>query len=141
MGESQRLEKMLLSPTPIFKVSFVLESLAAMLQDGFIVTVLSRELVRCQVLPAGDTIVACLAASRFFLYGVQFSSVAQSCLMPRTATRQASLSTTNSQSSPKLMSIESLMPSSHLILCRPLLLLPSTPPSIRDFSNESTRLA
>ena len=50
---------------------------------------------------------------------------------------QASLSNTNSQSIPKLMSIESVMPSSHLILCRPLLLLPSIPPSIRVFSNES----
>ena len=51
--------------------------------------------------------------------------------------RQASLSITNSQSLPKLMSIESVMPSSHLILCRPLLLLPPVPPSIRVFSNES----
>ena len=51
---------------------------------------------------------------------------------------QASLSITNSQSSPKLTSIESVMPSSHLILCRPLLLLPPIPPSIRVFSNEST---
>ena len=50
---------------------------------------------------------------------------------------QASLSTTNSQSLLKLMSIELVMPSSHLILCRPLLLLPSIFPSIRDFSNES----
>ena len=52
--------------------------------------------------------------------------------------RQASLSFTNSQSSLKLMSIESVMPSSHLILCCPLLLLPPIPPSIRVFSNEST---
>ena len=51
---------------------------------------------------------------------------------------QASLSITNSQSLPKLMCIESVMPSHHLILCRPLLLLPSIPPSIRVFSNEST---
>ena len=51
---------------------------------------------------------------------------------------QASLSITNSWSSCKLMSIESVMPSSHLILCRPLLLLPPIPPSIRVFSNEST---
>ena len=50
----------------------------------------------------------------------------------------AFLSITNSWSSPKLMSIESVMPSSHLILCRPLLLLPPIPPSIRVFSNEST---
>ena len=51
---------------------------------------------------------------------------------------QASLSITNSQSSPRLTSIESVMPSSHLILCRPLLLLPPVPPSIRVFSNEPT---
>ena len=57
---------------------------------------------------------------------------------PWTAPRQASLSMTNSRSSPKLMSIESVMPSSHLILCRPLFLLPPIPPSIRVFSNEST---
>ena len=56
---------------------------------------------------------------------------------PWTATRQASLFITSSQSLPKLMSIESVMPSSHLILCRPLLLLPSIFPSIRVFSNES----
>ena len=54
------------------------------------------------------------------------------------AVRQASLSNTNFLSSPKLMSIESVMPSSHLILCFSLLLLPSIPPSIRVFSNEST---
>ena len=57
---------------------------------------------------------------------------------PWTAARQASLSITSSQSLLKLMSIESVMLSSHLILCRPLLLLPPIPPSIRDFSNEST---
>ena len=51
---------------------------------------------------------------------------------------QASLSITDSWSLPKLMSIESVMPSSHLILCHPLLLLPPIPPSIRVFSNEST---
>ena len=70
---------------------------------------------------------------------VQFSSVTQSCLFvtPWIAAPQASLSITNSQSLPKPMSIESVMPSSHLILCRPLLLLPSIFPSIRGFSNES----
>ena len=56
---------------------------------------------------------------------------------PWTAAHQASLSITNSQRSPKPMSIESVMPSNHLILCRPLLLLPSIFPSIRVFSNES----
>ena len=56
---------------------------------------------------------------------------------PWTAACQTSLSITNSQSSPKLLFIESVMPSSHLILCHPLLLLPSILPSIRVFSNES----
>ena len=57
---------------------------------------------------------------------------------PWIAARQASLFITNSQSSLRLTSIESVMPSSHLILCRPLLLLPPIPPSVRVFSNEST---
>ena len=69
---------------------------------------------------------------------VQFSSVAQSCLTLRVTAHQAILSITNSRSLLKLMSIESVMPSSHLILCRPLLLLPPIRPSIRVFSNEST---
>ena len=75
------------------------------------------------------------------LSSVQFSSVAQSCptlCNPMNAARQASLSIINSWSSLRLMSIKSVMPSSHLILCRPLLLLPPIPPSIRVFSNEST---
>ena len=55
---------------------------------------------------------------------------------PWTAARQASLSITNSLSLPKLMSIESVMPSNHLILCHPFLLLPSLFPSIRVFSSE-----
>ena len=57
---------------------------------------------------------------------------------PWIAARQASLSITNSRSSLKLTTIESVMPSSHLILCHPLLLLPLIPPRIRVFSNEST---
>ena len=56
---------------------------------------------------------------------------------PWTTAHQASLSFTNSRSLPKLMSIESVMPSNHLILCRPLLVLPPIVPSIRVFSNES----
>ena len=74
-------------------------------------------------------------------YAVQFSSVAQSCPTlcdPMIAARQASLSITNSWSSLRLVSIESVMPSSHLILFHPLLLLAPIPPSIRVFSNEST---
>ena len=68
----------------------------------------------------------------------QFSSVAQSCLTlwPHEP-QHASLSITSSWSSPKLMSIESVMPSSHLIPCRSLLLLPSIFPSLRVFSSES----
>ena len=69
---------------------------------------------------------------------VQSLSRGQLFVTPSIAACQASLSITNSRSSPKLMSIESVMPSSHLILCRPLLLLPPIPPSIIDFSNEST---
>ena len=61
-------------------------------------------------------------------------------MTPWTAARQASLSITNSRSLPKLMSIESVMPSNHLILRHPLFLLPSMFPSIRVFSNESTLL-
>ena len=73
----------------------------------------------------------------------QFSSVQSlSCVqlfaIPWIAARQASLSITNSRSSLKLISIESVMPSSHLILCHPLLLLPPIPPSIKVFSKEST---
>ena len=71
---------------------------------------------------------------------IQFSSVAQVCLTlcnPWTVARQASLSIANSQSLLKLMSIESVMSSNHVILSHPLLLLPSIFPSIRVFSNES----
>ena len=72
---------------------------------------------------------------------VQFSrSVMSDAATPWTAARQAYLPITNSQSPPKPMSIESVMPSNHLILYRPLLLLPSIPPSIRVFSNESVLL-
>ena len=82
-----------------------------------------------------------LALWKLTTNSVQFSSVTQSCLTliatPWTAARQASLSITNSRSLPKPMSIELVMPSNHLILCHPLLLLPSISPSIRIFSNES----
>ena len=72
---------------------------------------------------------------------VQFSSVAQSCPTlcdPMNCSMQASLSITNSRSSLRLTSIESVMSSSHLILCHSLFLLPPIPPSIRVFSSEST---
>ena len=70
--------------------------------------------------------------------GFQFSrSVVSDSATPWTAARQASLSIVNSQSPPKPMSNVSVMPPNHLIVCRPLLLLPSIFPSIRVFSNES----
>ena len=71
------------------------------------------------------------------LQSVQSLSRVRLFATPWTAAHQASLSITNSRSPPKLISIESVMPSSHLILCRPLLLPPSIFPSIRVFSNES----
>ena len=92
-------------------------------------------------------------ASKFFkIYSVEFCSVTPSvqfssvqllsCVWlfatPWITARQASLSITNSRSSLRLTSIKSVMPSSHLILCHPLLLLPPIPPSIRVFSKEST---
>ena len=70
-------------------------------------------------------------------FPVQLLSCIRLFATPWTAAHQASLSITNSQSLPKSMSIESVMPSNHLILCHPLLLLPSIFPSIRVFSNES----
>ena len=75
-----------------------------------------------------------------FLYISSVQSLSRVWLVgtPWIAAHQASLSITNSQSLLKLMSMESVMPSSHLILCHPLLLLPPIPPSIRVFSNEST---
>ena len=80
---------------------------------------------------------------RVFRNSVQFSSVAQSCLTlcdPWTVVRQASLSITNFWSLFKLISIELVMPSNHLILFHPVLLQPSIFPSIRVFSNESILL-
>ena len=82
-----------------------------------------------------------LLQSCLFLPSVQFSSVAQLCPTlcdPMNRSAPGPLSITNSWSLPKLMSIESVMPFSHLILCRPLLLLPPSPLSIRVFSSEST---
>ena len=84
-----------------------------------------------------------MAPPYFLLIKVQFSSVqllshVRLFVTPWIAAHQASLSITNSQSPLRLTSIESVMPSSHLILGRPLLLLPPISPSIKVFSNEST---
>ena len=85
---------------------------------------------------------SCVEGLSFLLYCSEFSSDQFiSCVWlfatPWTAARQASLSITNSRRLLKLMSIESVMPSNHLILCHPLLLPPSIFPSIRVFSSES----
>ena len=85
----------------------------------------------------------CLCTSLSFTHISQFHSVqslsrVRVFVTPGTATHQASLSITNSQSLLKLMSIELVIPSNHLILCHPLLLSPSIFPNIREFSNEST---
>ena len=84
-----------------------------------------------------------MPVTNMHLYNDDFSSVqllshVRLFATPWITARQASLPITSSHSLLKLMSIESVMPSSHLILCRPLLLLPPIPPSIRVFSNEST---
>ena len=76
-------------------------------------------------------------SDRYFTKDIQFSSVVSDSVTPWTAAHQASLSITNSQNLLKLMSIETVMPSNHLIVCRPLLLPPSIFPSIRVFSNKS----
>ena len=76
--------------------------------------------------------------SKVCIQSLQSLSHVRLFVTPWIAARQASLSITNSQSLPKPMSIKSVMPSSHLILCCPLLLLPPILPSIRVFSNEST---
>ena len=88
------------------------------------------EFLECLVSP-------CSVVPNYVFSSVQSLSRVQLFATPWTAAHQASLSITNSQSLLKLMSIDSVMPSNHLILCHPLLLLPSIFPSIRVFSNES----
>ena len=78
------------------------------------------------------------SSGKYSLSSVQSLSRVWLFATPWITARQASLSITNSQSSLRLTSFESVIPSSHLILCRPLLLLPPIPPSIRVFSNELT---
>ena len=92
----------------------------------------------CNVCALGSCMMFCsLISAKYVVYtvSVQFScSVVSDSTTPWITARQASLSITNSRSSLKLMSIKSVLPSSHLILCCPLLLLPPIPPSIRVFS-------
>ena len=78
-----------------------------------------------------------LPCGMYYASSVQSLSRIQLFVTPWTTPRQASQSITNSRSLPKLIYIEALMPSNHLLLCRPLLLLPSIFPSIRVFSNRS----
>ena len=90
-----------------------------------------------QIYSCHARMVQCTINESVQLSSVQLLSRVQLFVTPWTAACQASLSITNTQSLLKLMSIESVMPSTHLILCCPLLLLPSIFPSIRVFSNES----
>ena len=92
-------------------------------------------MAECLLCPP-ETITTLLIAYQFS--SIQSLSHVWFFVTPWTTAHQASLSITNSQSLLKLMSIESVMPSSHLIFCCPLLLLPPILPSIRVFSNEST---
>ena len=101
-------------------------------------TIITKSLVsKSQFLPQS----ACSSLSFHFQFQIgsdQSLSRVQLFATPWITAHQASLSITNSWSLPRLMSIKSVMASSHLILCRPLLLLPPISPSIRVFSNEST---
>ena len=126
-------------------ISFSLKSTYdTILHSLLLETIVGVSLVKCH----SDQVIPLLKPSfdkesMLYPYNGTFSSVQSlSCVRlfatPWITARQASLSITNSQSSFRLTSIESVMPSSHLILCRPLFLLPLIPPSIKVFSNEST---
>ena len=96
--------------------------------------------ISCNHQGSGKFLSARSILEAFCYCSVQFSSVTQSCLTlcePMSCSTPGLPVQPNSRSPPKLMSIESVMPSSHLIFCYPLLLLPSIFPSIRVFSNES----
>ena len=99
--------------------------------------------LKCRDFPASAVVkISSFSEERASLIPVQFSSVqslshVQQFASPWTAARQASLSITNSRSLLKLMSIESMMPFNHFIVCHPLFLPPSIFPNIRVFSNES----
>ena len=134
--------------TPTFWFIWLYCALAHRLRFGDMVTVLVKGMsVRigtqsCNLQPresetVGFMVVLTIGEASRLISSVQFSRV-RLFATPWIAARQASLSITNSRSSLRLTSIESVMPSSNLILCRPLLLLPPIPPSIRVFSNEST---
>ena len=93
-------------------------------------------IIRCRAMGEWDSCLFIFGFSSVQFSPVQSLSHVRLFATPWITARQASLSITISQSSLRLMSIESVMPSSHLILCHPLLLLPPIPPSIRIFSSE-----
>ena len=93
--------------------------------------------MRAHIVALQCCVTFCYISTWISYQSLQLLSHVQLFVTPRTEACQASLSFTNFQSLLKLMSIESVMPSNHLILCRPLLLLPSVFPSIRVFSSES----
>ena len=99
-----------------------------------VITILSRK----NYASGGTLLLLVFSTSLAQFSSLQFLSRVQLFATPWTAAHPASLSITNSRNLPKLMFIESVMPSNQLILWRPLLLLPSIPPSIRVFSNESS---
>ena len=125
-------------------------SLVSSVKPGFLLYVNSYSLTFCVIFVSIFPLYIFLLFLRWYLpysfppvtlyhiRSVQLLSRVQLFATPWIAARQASLSVTNSRSSLRLTSIKSVMPSRHLILCHPLLLLPPTPPSIRVFSNEST---
>ena len=115
-------------PTPVF-LGFPYGSAGT---EMFIESLLYYCSIRCTWTPSLNPQDSPISVSQFS------ASVVSDSATPWFAAHQASLSTTNSWSLSKLMPIELVMPSSHLILCHPLLLLPPSPPSIRVFSNEST---
>ena len=110
---------------------------------GKTLTLLKAKNIRIQLLYFHNLFPYRWSNKNTLFFPFQFSSVqslshVRLFATPWTTARQASLSITNSTSSLRFTSIESVMPSSHLILCHPLLLLPPIPPSIKVFSNEST---
>ena len=134
----------MLSFKPTFSLSFFI--FIKMLFSSLLsaIRVVSSVYLRLLIFLQTILILVCASSSPVFLmmYSVQFSSVqslshVQLFATPWTAAHQASLSITNFRSPPKPMSIELAMPSNHLILCHPFLLLSSIFPSIRVFSNES----
>ena len=110
------------------------------LQLSFVMVNAILSLFMCLLATFISYFLKCLFKSfvQFIFSSVQLLSRVRLFTTPWIAAHQDSLSITNCRSSPRLKSIESVMPSSHLILCHPLLLLPPIPPSIRVFSKEST---